>query len=356
VYYALIMAGGSGTRLWPLSRNQRPKQALKLVDQRTMFQHAVDRLIPMFPPQRILVVTRTEHAALLQEQSLELPAENFIIEPEGRGTAAAIGLAAVHLIARDPKAVMAVLTADHFIADGERFRKSLQAAREAALNGYLVTLGITPLSPSTGYGYIHLGPELQTAGDFRVFRVQEFVEKPELDQAQKMLGCGEYVWNSGMFIWRTHHILSEIARQMPDFYALLSQVSAAIGGADYARVLAQAWPQVVKQTIDFGVMEGAANVAVIPVEFGWTDVGSWSSLHDLLSADENGNILVGAHLDIDTENTLVYGDKRLVATLGVRDLIIVDTEDAILVCPRERGQDVRLLVEQLKLKQFRQWL
>jgi mannose-1-phosphate guanylyltransferase len=346
--YALIMAGGSGTRLWPLSREDRPKQSLQLVGERSMFQHAVERLAPLFPPERIWVVTREAHAGILHTQSPELPVGNLILEPEGRGTAPAIGLAAIHLRRADPQAVMAVLTADHYISDTARFRQALAAALQVARQGYLVTLGITPSSPSTGYGYIEQGSSLDQAEGFPVYRVRRFTEKPNRETAVRMVAGGIYSWNSGMFIWQVSRILEEFERQMPEFYARLMEVEAVLGTPDYEAVLNRVWPQVAKQTIDYGVMEGAQEVAVIPVDMGWVDIGSWGSLVELLPGDAQGNILRGDYLAVDTQDTLVLGDQRLIATVGVRDLIIVDAGDALLVCHKDQEQRVRELVEALK--------
>jgi len=346
--YAVIMAGGSGTRLWPLSRQHRPKQALKLIGQRTMFQHAVDRIAPLFPPERILVVTRQEHAALLMEQVPELPAENFILEPEGRGTAPAIGLAAIHLQRCNPNASMVVLTADHYITETEEFRHALSAALQVAATGQLVTLGIKPASPSTGFGYIHHGSTQGTIEGFPTFRVKRFIEKPDLPAATAMMDSGEYSWNSGMFIWRVDRILAEFERQMPEFYHQLSDVAGTLGTSAYAGTIKHIWPCVVKQTIDYGIMEHAQDVAVIPVSIGWTDIGSWGSLLTLLPADAEGNIVVGPHVGLNTHDTFAYSDKRLIATIGVQGLVIVDTEDAVLVCLKEQEQAVRELVDTLK--------
>jgi mannose-1-phosphate guanylyltransferase len=356
MYYAVIMAGGSGTRLWPLSRENTPKQALRLAGERTMFQHAVDRLAPLFPPERILVVTRAEHAPVLLAQTPQVPAGNFLVEPEGRGTAPAIGLAAAHLRKLDPQAVMAVLTADHFIRDVDGFQKALGAAEEVARRGALVTMGITPTSPSTGFGYIHQGESLEGSMGLPAYRVKRFVEKPPLETAVRMVESGDYTWNSGMFIWQVERILAEFQRQMPEFYTRLEELSASIGQPGYAAVLQNTWPKVAKQTIDYGIMEGAENVAVIPVSIGWTDVGSWGSLFELLPADAQGNAWTGAHIAIDTRGTLAFSEKRLVATIGVEGLVIVDTPDALLVCTREREQDVREVVRQLKDGGLKQWL
>jgi mannose-1-phosphate guanylyltransferase len=343
-------------RLWPLSRAERPKQVLKLVGERTMFQTAVDRLAPQFPPERIFVVTRAGHAATLIAQAPKIPAANFLIEPEGRGTAAAIGLAAIHLRQHDPYAVMAVLTADHYIANLPVFHQALAAAAELAREGFLVTLGINPNAPATGFGYIHQGESLGEVEGLPAYRVERFVEKPDLVAAREMLASGEYSWNSGMFVWHVNSILEEFERQMPELFGQLEGLASYLDTSSYGDALRQTWPKVAKQTIDYGIIEGAEDVAVLPVDIGWTDVGSWASLFELLPADAQGNALVGPHLNIDTHNTLVFGDKRLVATIGVKDLVIVDTDDALLVCSKEREQEVKEIVKQLGKENRNTWL
>lgn len=345
--YALIMAGGSGTRLWPLSRQQMPKQALQLMDERTMFQISIERIAPLFPPERILVVTRAEYARILSAQSPQIPPENFILEPEGRGTAPAIGLGALHIQKRDPGAVMVVLTADHFIARVPDFLAALRAAIQAARGGSLVTLGIRPSFPSTGYGYIQQGEELADLEGLPVYRLARFTEKPSAPVAQEMLDQGSYSWNSGMFIWQVERIMAEFARQMPAFSAQLSRIGSALATPRYDEVLAQVWPGVAKQTIDYGVMEGALSAAVIPVEIGWTDVGSWNSLAEVLPLDGDGNAVRAPHIGLGTRGSIILGGKRLIATIGLEDIVIVDTPDALLVCTREREQDVREIVKRL---------
>ncbi len=353
-YYALIMAGGGGTRLWPLSRKNRPKQLLKLLGERSMFELAVDRLLPLFAPEQILVVASAAYAGPLRAQRPQLPAENFIVEPEPRNTAPAIGLAAAHLHRRDPEAVMACLTADHFIGQEALFRDLLQAAEKVARQDYLVTLGIHPTFASTGYGYIQRGgalkePGLPQAGPFQAFHAERFKEKPGLAEAEAMLADGLHAWNSGMFVWRVERLLQEYARQMPELYQALVEIEAT------PEALGRVWGQTPKTSIDYGIMEGAAKagaVAVIPAEgLNWSDIGSWDALIDLLPPDAAGNVVVGGeHLGLETTGTLIHasGPCRLVATIGVSNLVIIATDDAVFVCPRERAQEVRSVVEALK--------
>jgi mannose-1-phosphate guanylyltransferase len=325
-----------------------------------MFEHAVDRIAPVFQPEQILVVAGSEHVRGLADQAPELPAENFIAEPVGRGTAPAIGLGALHLYRRDQDAIMAVLTADHFISDQEQFRSVLSAAEEIAEAGYLVTLGIEPSAPSTGYGYIHQRDLLDQVDGFDVFHVQRFTEKPSRETALHMVESGEYTWNSGMFIWRVDRILEEFEAQMPDFHVQLAELDAALGTRGYKPTLERIWPQVTKQAIDYGVMEGAKDVAVIPVGIGWSDVGSWASLAELLAdivdQDKGGNVVVGQHTGLDTTESLIFGGERLIATIGLDRMIVVDAGDALLVCPRDREQDVRDLVRRLEKEELDEYL
>jgi mannose-1-phosphate guanylyltransferase len=346
-YYAVIMAGGGGTRLWPLSRQGRPKQTIPLLGDRTLFQIAVARLTPLLPPERILVVTNARFAEMLMPQAPEVPEANFVIEPAPRNTAPALGLAAVEVLRRDPQAVMACLTADHFIRDENRFRALLTAAHELALGDWLVTLGIEPTYAATGFGYIQRAGSLGRRGVFDVFEAARFREKPSQPEAEAMLADGQHSWNSGMFVWKAGRLLEEFEIQMPSFARALGQVQAD------PSALAAIWPHVPSTSIDYGVMEGASRVAVIPASgLGWNDVGSWESLFEVLPADGAGNVAIGTELlDIDTRHTLVHAarsGRRLVAALGVEDLIIVDTGDVLLICPKHRAQDVRAFVDALK--------
>jgi len=341
------MAGGVGTRLWPLSRRHRPKQSLELVGNATMFEQAVERVTPLFGLDRILVITAAEHVDLLAEQVPQLPKANFIVEPEGRGTAPCIGLAAIHLRRRDPDATMAVLTADHFIRDAARFREVLMAAEQVARDDYLVTLGITPTGPSTGYGYIQQGERIATCRGLDVFRTERFTEKPDYETAVRMVTSGRYSWNSGMFIWRLGRILDEIREQMPELYTTLGEIEPTLDTQEYEPVLTRCWPRVAKQTIDYGVMEKATHVAVVPADIGWCDIGSWASLAALLPSDEQGNVVRGEHVGIDTSHSFIWGDRRLIATIGLERIVVVDTEDALLICPLEREQEVREIAQRL---------
>lgn len=359
-YYAVIMAGGGGTRLWPLSRLSRPKQMLQLIDDHTLFQVAVKRLETLFPPEHILVVTNAQQAVELRKQAPELPKQNFLLEPHPWGTAPAIGLAAAFLKKHAPDAVMAVLTADHYIGNEVEFRKHLLAAKELADKGHLVTLGIDPTYPATQYGYIQMGESLGDVGGYPAYKVQRFKEKPDASEAQRMLDAGHYTWNSGMFVWKIERIWAEFAQHMPKLHAALDKVSAAWGSAEFDKVLTYEWPRIAAQTIDYGIMEHAIDVAVIPAKgMQWNDVGSWSSLFEVLGADENGNLVRhGLHLDFESHNSLVQGNgqDRMIVTVGIQDLVVVDTGDVLLVCSKERSQDLRKVIELLKEKGLQRYL
>jgi len=353
-FYAVIMAGGGGTRLWPLSRKSKPKQMLNLLGDRSLFQMAVDRLDPLIPPEQIFVVTVEDQAEKLKVQTPGIPSENFILEPMPKGTASVVGIAAALLKDQDAESVMAVLTADHYIGNEAGFRSILEYACKVAQNGELVTLGIPPSYPSTGYGYIHQGDRKDEYEDEFVFKVIEFKEKPSLFIAKSYLESGDYVWNSGMFVWRTDRILNEIMHQMPELSRGLQQIISSKGKPDYADVLNGVWSNLVSETIDYGVMENAGNVTIIPAgQIDWIDIGGWDRFFELMTPDADGNVLVGDnHLLIETKDTLIFREKggsggKLVAALGLEGMIIVETEDVILICPRERAEEVRSFVKAL---------
>ena len=351
-YYAVIMAGGGGTRLWPLSRKARPKQMLRLLDERSLFQTSVERLSGLFPCERIFVVTVAEQAEELKVHCPDIPAENFILEPMPKGTAPVVGLAAVALKQRDPEAVMAVLTSDHFIGNEPGFRQILSTAYDIARDGYLVTLGITPTYAATGYGYIQQGSLLKTYAGMDVYKVVRFKEKPDESHAKQMISAGCHVWNSGMFVWSVDRILEEFNRQMPELFTDLQRISEVWDTSAEKVIVESIWSQLRAETIDYGIMEGAERVVVLPAaELNWSDVGSWDSLFDVLPADGNGNIVMGGdHIGLDTHESLVYVNQehRLIVTIGVDDLVVVDTGDVLLVCRKDQAQKVRQIVDQLR--------
>jgi mannose-1-phosphate guanylyltransferase len=360
-YYAIIMAGGGGTRLWPLSRANHPKQMQTLVGDRTLFQIAVDRLKPLFPPERILVVTTATQTSDLRAQSPELPQKNIIIEPEPRGTASAIGLTTIVMQKRDPHATMAVVTADHFIENEKKFLHILKVAGMAAEANCLVTLGIQPTYASTAFGYIQQGKYLDTIEGVDVFSASRFVEKPDASTAQEYLTGEEHSWNSGMFIWKVSAILEEFERQMPTLYKALQEIAHAWGTPEQDKVLQKVWPGLYKETIDYGIMENAKNVAVIPARgLGWNDVGSWNAMFNILPKNEDGNVICAKnHINVNAKNTLVFSSdesERLFVIIGVEDLTIVDTGDVLMVCSKEQAQEVRQVVELLKKQGQDQYL
>ncbi len=348
--YAVIMAGGGGTRLWPLSRSGHPKQMLKLFGERTMFQLSVDRLLPSLPLDHILVVTAAEQVEPLAAQYPELPRKNFVVEPMGRGTAPCIGLSAMVLHQRDPDAVMAVVTADHLIQRVDTFRAVLRAAQHVAEQGYLVTLGIAPKFPATGYGYIRRGALLGQVGGFDYYRVERFTEKPDAPTAAAFLNEGVYSWNSGMFIWRAARILEEMRRWMPDLSSTLDELLDVWGTPAHAETLARIWPALRKETIDYGIMEKAGKVVVIPADLDWSDIGAWASVMDLHPHDAAGNVLLGDVVNIDGANTMVFAQgERLVVAIGVHDLIVVDTPDAVLIARRDQAERVKEAIDRLRV-------
>lgn len=341
--HVAILAGGEGTRLWPLSRSRRPKQLLSLGGQRSLIQRTVDRLLPLVEPSRILIITERSHAADLRAQLPELPDTSIIVEPTRRGTAAALLLAALHIQSRAPSATWASLHSDAFIADDEEFRRTLSAALTAASTGnYLVTTGIKPTFPNTGYGYIHQGEFLETVRGYPLHRVVRFVEKPDLATAEAYVQSGEYLWNPGVFVWKNTTLLDAFASLQPDIFSVLA--SAPLPDID------RVYPEARRETIDVGIMEKAPHVATIPASFGWADIGSWGELWDLSTRDKEENVALGAGrvLTVDSTGNLVYADDRTVALVGVDDLVIIETSDAVFVCPRDRAQDVKLIVQRLQ--------
>lgn len=341
--HVVILAGGEGTRLWPLSRSQRPKQLLHLSGERSLIQQTVDRSLPLIEPRRILIVTERSHADDLRAQLPELPDSSMVVEPTRRGTAAALLLAALHVKERAPDATWASVHSDAFITDDDEFRRTLAAALEVAAAGeHLVTTGIEPRFASTSYGYIQRGQHLRQVQGFAVHRVVRFVEKPDLETAQAYLSSGEYLWNPGVFVWKNTALLEAFARHQPSIHDALTSVP--LGDID------RAYPTAPRETIDVGIMEPSDNVATLPARFGWTDIGSWAELWELMPGGEDGNVALGSGrvLTADSHDNLIFADSRAVALVGIDNLVVVETADAIFVCPRERAEEVRQIVKQLR--------
>ena len=351
--FAVILAGGSGTRFWPLSRELYPKQLLKVLSDRTLIQRTVQRVRPIVPSEHILVVTGAGHADAIRIQ-LDGPGgirkENILAEPVARNTASAIGWAAEAIRRRDPDGVMLVMPADHIMPDETKFRRAVAWAVPVAQAGRLVTFGITPTRPETGYGYIQAEARrpLLTEGGFKALVVARFVEKPDLATAKRYLRAGHFYWNSGIFVWRADTILEEMKTALPVLSRGLRRLSAALGTPHEARALDRFYKGAESISIDHGVLQRTRLAAVIPAPFRWSDIGNWSSLDEVAAKDGAGNVRIGPVVDLGSRDSVLYGEQRLVATIGLQDMIVVDTADATLVCPKERAQEVKQIVELLR--------
>lgn len=350
-YYALIAAGGQGTRLWPMSRVRAPKQMLSLIDHDSMFQASIKRIEALFTPANIFVVTAKDYAPELRQEAPQIPSDNFIIEPYGKNTAPALALALAYIQKRDPDATIAILTADHYISNREKFCRALESAWHVAQDGKIVTLGISPSHPAIGFGYIQQGDMITEVNGFKVYHSKRFTEKPDIVRATQFLASGQYSWNSGMFIWKVEHAMRDLEQYQPAMYALFSYLQTAFDAPDYAQKLEDIWETLPKLSIDFAIMEKAEHIAVIPVDIGWSDIGSWASLYDILPQDNFGNCIKGEAADnrviLDTRDTLVYSN-RLTVTIGIENIVVVDADDALLICHKDRTQDVKQVVDYLK--------
>ena len=344
---ALIMAGGRGERFWPKSRKNLPKQFLSLTnDGKTMIQLTVERILPLVDLEDIYIATNKDYKALVMEQLPGLPESNILCEPIGRNTAPCIGLGAVHVAHKYPDALMIVLPSDHLIKSNEIFVETLSAACDCAEQDMnLVTIGITPNYPETGYGYIKMDSSVTNG---KTFGVERFVEKPHLELAKEYLASGDYLWNSGMFIWKTSSILANIEKFLPETYASLMTIKASIGTADEDAVLNEVFPNFTSESIDFGIMEKSDSIYIIPGNFGWDDVGSWLAISRVRGTDEAENTVCGNVITIDSKNCIIEAGDKLIAAVGLDNIVIVDTADATLICNKEATNDIKKILEVLR--------
>lgn len=348
---AVIMAGGRGERFWPRSRVSTPKQFLNLVGDKTMLQLTVERVADLVGISGTYIVAGSDFKEIIMEQVPQLPQENFISEPCGRDTAAAIGLAALVLERKDPRQVMIVLPADHYITEVPRFQKVLKSAVAAAWRGEdIVTLGISPNRPETGYGYIFQGELYDTFAGTPAYRVARFLEKPDYAKAVRFLSSGNYLWNSGMFIWRVDLLRQLIEEHIPQLAQGLHRIGQAMGTEQYPAVLEKVYARLPKISVDYGILEKAEKVLVLRGDFGWDDIGSWTALERYAEKDERGNVMEGRGVLLDTNDTFIYSPGKTVGVIGVENLIVVNDRDSFLVCHKERAQEIKKVVQALKDK------
>lgn len=348
----VIMAGGKGERFWPKSRLKMPKQFLKLYGDKTMIQQTFDRLRNIMPVENIFVVTNMDYDGIISDQIPELPTGNILIEPMGKNTAACIGLAALHTERLDKDSLMVVVPSDHVIKDVDSYLDILVTALKKAKEDHnLVTIGIEPKNPETGYGYIKYKKiTKEIFNNNPIYKVERFVEKPDYETAMKYVESGDYLWNSGMFIWKTSVILSEIKRYMPKLYGALDLIRRNFDSDDVDEILYGEYSKLDSISIDYGIMEKANDVYVVPGDFGWDDVGSWTSIERLYEKDENGNVINGNVVSVDTKECIITGNEKLIATLGIEDVIVVDTKDALLICSKDKAQNVKEVLKEIKKK------
>jgi len=347
--YFVIMAGGRGTRFWPRSRTKRPKQLLDIVGSKSILEQTIDRLLPLTDWEHIFVVTEISQVVPVRELLPNLPETRLIVEPLGRNTAPCIGLAALILERIDPAATMAVLPADHYISQIPAFQETLLAAFQTARAGdYLVTLGIRPTFPETGYGYLEKGKKVLKINGQEVWEVKAFHEKPDRPKAEAMLKTGRFFWNSGMFIWTVSAILKQMARLTPAMYGELTKLKKFFEAPGWEEALRAGYEAMENVSIDYAVMEKADQVLMLAGDFGWNDVGSWDAVYQLEPKDERGNCLEGPVLVLDSQGCLVHSPQKAVGLIGMKDLVVVDTPDALLICPRDRAQEVKKIVEMLE--------
>lgn len=346
---ALLMAGGRGERFWPKSRSNHPKQLLAIASASSMIEETMARISPMIPRERVFVSTGTAIFKEMRNVLSGVPRDNFVIEPVGRNTASCIGLSALKIRHKFGNAVMVVLPADHVISDQDLFLRTVDwGAHLAVERGAIITMGIKPRAAHTGYGYIKHGEKMAERDGIVAHQFERFTEKPDRTTAERFLENGTYLWNSGMFIWTVETILDEIRCHLPDLDRVLSSISPMVGTPDEEKAIETLFPQAPNISIDYGIMEKTQKGIVLRGTFDWDDVGSWTSLERLHPRDDSGNILKGPCVTLDTTDCIIVSDKHLVGTIGVKDLIIIATDDAILVCHASVGEDVKKLVEEIR--------
>ena len=347
--FAIIMAGGGGERFWPKSRQAHPKQLLGLFGKRTMIQETVDRISRLVPKERIIIITTKIQAPLVREQLAGVPPSSVIPEPFGRDTAPCIALAAALVMERDPEGIMLVVPSDHVIRDARRLVSTLwDACRVAWQHGCLVTLGIRPTGPVTGYGYIRRGKRLPYRFRTRFASVREFTEKPDRARALRYVRSGKYFWNSGMFVWKASVIAEELKAHMPALYRGYLAIRATPEGPIRDRTVRQVYRGLKRVSIDYGVMEKARDVVVAEADFDWDDAGSWLAFERHFPRGRDGNVVLGESIALDTERCIIISDEGIVGCLGLKDLIVVRSKGAVLVCHRDAAQDLKKIVQRLK--------
>lgn len=354
--FAVIMAGGGGTRLWPKSREQKPKQMHALVGDKPLVQETADHLQHILGFENVYIVSNENHARSILE-SMPYMRDKFIIDPYRRDTAACIGLAAIYLSRIDLDAVMGVFPADPFIGSEKEFGMAVRAAEKLAEQGHVVTIGIKPTGPETGYGYIETDEFFDTVEGQTVLKVKCFVEKPSLEKAKEYFDSKRYLWNSGMFVWKVKTVLALYEKHLPDIYERLIRIEKSIGTPQEKDVVDSEYKDMERISVDYGIMEKLEDILVISGEFDWNDIGNWAAVRDIKDKDENGNVIEGKHVSVDTKNCLILGvEDKMVATIGIEDLIVVDTEEALLICHKDRVQDVKQIVDSLRAHNMEQYL
>ncbi len=347
----VMLAGGSGTRLWPMSRTHLPKQLQKLIGDKTLIQQTFDRVEPLAPSSNIFVDTAAKYVNEIGQQLPKLPHANIIAEPKAKNTAAAIGLAAAHLYHRDKQAIMLSLPSDHAVTDVASFHTAIKTGVKVLEShpDYIVTVGIKPTRPSTELGYIQMDGEFATIDNQQVFKVKKFVEKPDTETAEQFFNSHHYLWNAAYFMWRVDMLLNLYQQFLPNTYQHLMAIEAAIGTPHYSKVLEEHYDQVDEIAVDYAILEKASNIVVIPADLGWDDIGHWGSLHDILMESSGEHLISqGEHIHHDTENSLIYAGDKMIATVGVRNLIVVDTPDVLFIADKSKAHEVKKLLDKLK--------